>query len=101
MKEFTKESMSVTKPMMSLIEPDFITELAELLTFGANKYDRDNWKKCKHEDIHLYKDALLRHLYSYLNGQDRDPETNIHELVCVACNAMFLHYMENRNDRQQ
>ena len=32
------------KPMVSLMEPKFILGVSEILTFGAEKYGKDNWK---------------------------------------------------------
>jgi hypothetical protein len=98
--EFVKESLSVDKTMYSLLEPDFLKEMAEILTLGAKKYSKDNWKKCKQKDIHLYVDALMRHFESYRQGNMRDEETNKHELAHCACNLMFLMYMEKLNEHK-
>lgn len=77
----------------SLIEPEFIEKMAEVLTIGAKKYGLDNWKKC--EDKKRYKDALLRHILSYLKGEEKDKETGLSHLHHAACNLMFLGYLEN------
>ena len=53
------------KHKLSLIDPLFIWELGEILTFGANKYAPNNWQLC--EDPSRYKDALLRHTIAYLS----------------------------------
>ena len=81
------------KPLMSLIEPKFIIELGKLLTFGANKYEKDNWKKC--DDVSRYKDALLRHTFAYLNGEIVDPESRIEHTIAIAFNTMALQYFDN------
>ncbi len=31
------------KIQVSLLEPDFVLGVAEVATFGANKYAKDNW----------------------------------------------------------
>ncbi len=92
--EFIKESLSVSKPMFSLLEPDFLKEMADILTSGAEKYSKDNWKKCKYKDKNLYVDAAMRHFESYRAGKMTDDETGKHELAHTACNLMFLMYME-------
>lgn len=97
-KPFTKDSLSIDKLMMSLLEPKFQQEVAAVLTFGAKKYGTDNWKKCT--DKQLYQDALLRHIYSWLSGEECDPETGISHLAHAACNLMFLRWMEENEPKQ-
>lgn len=81
------------KNMLSLIEPQFIIKLGEILTYGAKKYDVDNWKKC--DDPRRYQDALLRHLYAYLDGELIDPESAIEHTASIAFNIMALQYFDN------
>lgn len=85
---FTKSDNG--KNMLELIEPKFIMELGMVLTSGAIKYDRNNWKNMSSNDRERIKGALLRHLYRYLDGQTHDDESMLHELAHVSCNAMFL-----------
>ena len=87
------------KPMVSLIEPKFILGVSEILTFGAEKYGKDNWKTAKPEDIQRYKDALMRHILSYLDGEELDPESGKPHLYHVGCNIMFLDYFDRNRVR--
>ena len=32
------------KPDLSLIPPESLVEIAHVMTFGAEKYDRDDWR---------------------------------------------------------
>lgn len=98
MSEFTKESLSVDKLQYSLLEPDFMAEVAKVLTFGANKYSRENWKKCQNPE--LYMDALIRHIEAYRRGEQCDPETLLHHFAHAACNLMFLYWMEYNEPKQ-
>jgi len=82
------------KRMLSLIEPEFILGLGDVITFGAKKYAPNNWKKAEEKDLMRIKDALLRHIYAYLNGEKRDRETNISHLHHAACNLMFLDFFD-------
>lgn len=82
------------KPMVSLIEPKFIEGLAEVMTQGANKYGRDNWKECK--EPHRYLDALLRHTLKYWDGEKVDTESGKSHLYHIAFNAMALDYLDNK-----
>ena len=90
-KEFIK--YDTNKPMMSLLEPDFIEDMAKVLTMGANKYSKDNWKKC--EDKSRYEDAMYRHMNEYLKGREYDIESRLPHLAHVAVNAMFLQYFND------
>lgn len=86
MSEFTKDDDG--KIMMSLIEPQFLKGTANVLTLGAKKYSVGNWKKC--DDRQRYEDALLRHIYDYLQGNKCDEESGVSHLYHAACNLMFL-----------
>ena len=96
--EFVKDD--INKPRMSLIEPEFLTDLAKVLTAGAAKYDVDNWKLIKSEEIYRYKDALLRHVMAYQSGEMLDPETNLPHLSHAAANLMFLHHLEGETNHK-
>lgn len=63
--------------------------LATVLTFGAKKYARGNWRQgFKSEEL---LDALLGHLYShYYLGELIDEESGIPHLGCAAAELMFL-----------
>ena len=39
------------KPMMHLLPPKAINEVAKVLTFGAQKYDEENWRKLDNSGI--------------------------------------------------
>ena len=86
MSEFVKQDSG--KLRISLIEPQFIKGTAEVLTMGAEKYSAGNWKNC--EDRKRYEDALLRHIYDYLQGNKCDDESGVSHLYHAACNLMFL-----------
>lgn len=90
MSEFVKASEG--KIMPSLIEPQFIKGTARVLTFGAEKYEKDNWKRC--DDRQEYEDALLRHILDYLQGKKCDEESGVSHLYHASCNLMFLDYMD-------
>lgn len=92
MSEFIKDDKD--KPMLSLIEPHFVTSLGDILTFGAQKYSVDNWKLC--DDTSRYKDALLRHTYAYLSGDLLDPESGFPHTAHIACNTMFLQWFDKQ-----
>jgi hypothetical protein len=96
--EFIKHDTG--KPMMSLIEPSFIRGLADVLTFGANKYEKNNWKLADStEGQDRIKDAMLRHIYKYLDGQEFDDETGFSHLYHAAFGLMALSYFDTKKTR--
>ena len=72
--------------------PNAVREICEVLTYGANKYTPDNWKKVEAD---RYTDALYRHLLAYHAGELFDSETNKHHLAHAACCILFL--LEKQN----
>lgn len=95
-KTFKKESKDskFTKPMFELIVPEFLHDVAVVLTEGAKKYGVDNYKNAKPEDIHHYLGALHRHLNEYQQGYKEDEESKLSHLTHIAVNAMFLYYYD-------
>jgi hypothetical protein len=79
------------KERWSLIDFESLKPMVKVLEFGAEKYDDHNWKKgLKTTEI---CESLIRHLTSYLNGEDNDKETGLPHTGHILCNAMFLSYM--------
>lgn len=77
-----------------LIPTILLRAVAEVLTFGAEKYGDRNWEKGI--EYNRVFGALLRHLYAWWDGEDADPETGLNPLWHAACNMAFLiHYIEH------
>lgn len=94
---FTK--FDTGKLMLSLVDPEYITGTAEVLTIGAAKYTPDNWKKV--DDPKRYVDALLRHIYAWMSGETLDPETAKSHLMHASCNLMFLYHFDRNQVQDQ
>lgn len=78
------------KPMGSLLE-DFglaLLAVAEVSTFGANKYSRGGWQSVP-DGINRYKDAKWRHLLKS-RLQEIDPETGLLHAAHEAWNALAV-----------
>jgi hypothetical protein len=57
---------------------------------GADKYGKFNWRKDKIL-ASTYKGAMLRHLRSWCEGEDIDPESGVSHLYHIrACCAIVL-----------
>jgi hypothetical protein len=73
-----------------LLPPLALEEVVKVLTFGAQKYDRDNWQVVP-ESKRRYFDALQRHVWAWKQGEQFDSESGIHHLAHAMCCLMFLY----------
>ena len=73
-----------------LLPPKALEAVVDVLTFGAQKYDRDNWKLVP-DSKRRYFDALQRHLWAYKSGEILDQESGKHHLAHAMCCLMFLY----------
>ena len=78
------------KPQYGLLPPLALEETAKVLTFGAQKYEPDNWKYVP-DSKRRYFDALNRHLWAWKEGEKMDPESGKHHLAHAMCCLMFLY----------
>lgn len=84
------------KNRLSLISPKALWAIGEVHTMGAEKYAPRNWE----EGLSFSEttDALLRHLYKWLDGHVKDAESGLHHLAHVAWNALaLLHFVSDYN----
>jgi hypothetical protein len=77
------------KPRVDLIPTTAIFALADVLTYGAKKYDVHNWEKGM--AWHKLYGSALRHLLSWWSGEDRDSESGLPHLAHAAFNILALH----------
>lgn len=77
-----------------LIAPEFIESLSEVLTYGAKKYEDRNWEKGMKWSRPF--GAVMRHLWAWWKGEEKDPETGFSHLAHAACCIMFLVTYEAR-----
>ena len=84
------------KLQYGLIPPETTKALAEVLTFGAKKYAKDNWKLLENGK-ERYLDALYRHLEAYRTGEYLDSESNLPHLSHCLCNLAFIHFFETQD----
>lgn len=73
-----------------LIPPLALDEMVKVLTFGAQKYDPDNWQKVP-DSKRRYFAAAQRHLWKYQQGEKLDTESGIHHLAHAMCCIYFLY----------
>jgi hypothetical protein len=78
------------KPMMYLLSPYALEEMAKVLTYGAKKYSPYNWKENGGLQYSRVLSATLRHLNAYQKGERKDNETGLSHLAHAACGLMML-----------
>lgn len=81
------------KPDLSLVPYVAIKAAAEALMVGEKKYGRYNY--CKGHKSSQLTSAALRHLFAYINGEERDPvDGQLHLGSVLASISMLLHQAE-------
>lgn len=76
------------KPRPSLLPIGPLSEIVDVLEFGARKYAPNNWKFVQPPE--RYYDAAMRHIFAYSVGEAEDPETGLSHLAHAATCLMFL-----------
>lgn len=76
------------KTRYDLLPPHAIEGMANVLTYGANKYEPRNWEKGMSWSNVIA--SLKRHLAAIEKGEDYDNETGLLHAYHVMCNAAFL-----------
>lgn len=85
-----KDKIGKTKPPLALIPGTALIELAKAFEDGANKYGAFNWRSQPVETM-TYCHAGLRHLFSYIDGEELTRDSKVKHLSAVmACCAILL-----------
>jgi hypothetical protein len=78
-----------------LLPLDAIEKIVEVMTFGAEKYEPNNWRNVK---ISRYFAALFRHITAWYKGEKYDSESGLTHLSHALCNLMFILWLEECKD---
>ncbi len=85
------------KPRWSLVDFESFESMVKVLEQGAEKYGKYNWQKGL--KVTETAESLLRHIFSFLAGNDIDADSGLEHIGHIQANAMFLGYMmKNRKD---
>lgn len=76
------------KPRYDLLSSIALDEWARVMTFGALKYDPNNWRKGM--DWSRVIGSMSRHVAAFNAGQTIDPESGLNHMAHVMANAAFL-----------
>lgn len=88
------------KLQYGLLPPSALKETVKVLTFGAQKYEIDNWKRVPDAE-RRYFDAAMRHLWAYKEGEQLDPETGLSHLAHALCCIMFIEDLRQANSPEK
>ena len=77
------------KPRWQLMVPLWgaMTEVVEVLTRGAEKYEDDNWMDVDRDE---YIRAIMSHYTASASGERIYPDMGTHHLANLICSALFL-----------
>jgi len=85
------------KVRMDLLPSESLFAVAEVLTFGADKYGEHNWRKGMAWS-RLYA-AAQRHMVKWNAGETHDDESGMNHLAHACVNLlMLLSYEKNHQD---
>jgi hypothetical protein len=85
-----KTRYGLAKPPIALIPMTALVEEACTFRLGAKKYGPANWRE-KAVPASVYVNAALRHILSWYDGQDLDPESGASHLAHArACMAILI-----------
>jgi hypothetical protein len=77
------------KPNWFLLPMESIGDVVKVLTFGASKYGKGNWKRLADWE-ERYFSATMRHLEAWQSGENKDPESGLPHLAHAATNIIFM-----------
>lgn len=76
------------KVRLDLMPIQALMEVGRVMTFGATKYEDNNWRKGMRWGRLIA--ASLRHIFAWLRGETYDPETKINHLAHACVNLLFI-----------
>ena len=79
------------KLRMDLLDPDFLEDVAKVLTYGAKKYNAHNWRGGLNYSRII--GAIYRHLTAINRGEDIDLESGLSHSSHLGANVQFLNWM--------
>lgn len=77
------------KNRLELVPAEWVEGLASVLTYGANKYEDNLWRRGMKYSACI--GSALRHVFKWIRGEQNDPETGLSHLLHAAVNLLFLH----------
>ena len=93
---------NLAKPDPTLVCPEMILGAARALTYGCQKYSRNNFLKGDGMPLEVVLASMQRHLLAYQAGEDHDEESGLAHLDHVGANLSMLNALiQNGKPREQ
>ena len=83
----------------TLVPFEALEGMAQVLEFGAKKYDRWNWTIGGGFLWTRVLASCLRHLFAFMRGEDNDPESGLSHISHCQCNLLFIAYYIRNKDK--
>lgn len=83
----------------SLMPFEAVEEINKVLEFGAKKYAAHNWKQGGGFKYTRILNSLLRHIFAFMRGEDKDPESGLSHMAHAGCNILFILYYLKYKDK--
>jgi hypothetical protein len=77
------------KTRHELVPPQVIEAIADIMTYGANKYSDNSWQNVI-PFYDRYYAAMMRHLMAWRKGERLDQESELSHLKHALCCLAFL-----------
>lgn len=85
------------KPDYSLIPPEPLEDVVKILTLGAQKYSRDNWKHLEDAE-RRYFSAAMRHMWARWRGEITDSESGLDHCAHAICCMFFMMQLQREKE---
>ena len=85
-----KTAVGLTKPAKSRTPPVALLQMGQAFENGKDKYGKFNCSE-KQVSASIYYDAMMRHLFAWLDGEQLAEDSGVHHLAHVmACCGILL-----------
>lgn len=95
MSEQTGRKDDNQKDDWSLLPLSVVKQIVKVLTFGAIKYERDNWQHVE-DARNRYFAACMRHLKQWQDGEIVDKESKLPHLAHACCCLIFIMWFDEK-----
>jgi hypothetical protein len=82
------------KPMWDLLPYKQVSDIVDILTFGASKYGPNQWQEVDNARYRYFA-AMMRHLTAWWEGESVDDESGKSHLAHAGCCLLFLMWFDN------
>ena len=82
------------KSRVDQLPAESLLEVGRVSTYGVQKYGLYNWQRG--QPWGNCTGAALRHIYQFMSGEDRDPESGVHHLAHACWNLLALIWYQKK-----